>query len=308
MEGGACSRSDDPALVVARVIDRARDALSAGHRDGQRTFGDFELPFQRYAAEVVAGLAARFARLDLKFDEDVLLEAVARCALSDLYLARALEQGSAAAWTCFEGRFVGRLIGLLTGRGARGVDPEAIATALLADLALPPPRGNARTLAGTYDGSGSLWGWLAAAAVRRLSRTREQSETGPSAVREAPAEAAPWHALVERETADELERALRETWTQLDADERLVICWRHGQGLSQRQIASLLGVAEYQVSRTRSSALSKLRGAVARTVQLPPGGAASLWGRLELVVGLHLASSTTRGALPSDATGAASNE
>ena len=308
MEGGAGSRSDDPALVEARVIDRARDALAAGHRDGQRTFGDLGLPFERYAAEVVAGLAARFARLDLKLDEDVLREAVARCALGDLYLARALEQGSAAAWTCFEGRFTGRLIGLLTKRGARGADPEAIATALLSDLALPPPRGNARTLAGTYDGSGSLWGWLAAAAVRRLSRTREQSETGPGAVPEVPAEAAPWQALVERETADELERALRETWTRLEADERLVIGWRHGQGLSQRKIALLLGVAEYQVSRTRSSALSKIRGAVERTVQLPPHSAASLWERLEMVVGRHLASSTPEVAPPPDATESASNE
>lgn len=277
-----------PRLVVA--------AIRRGYDEGVRAHGPLGLSPAEFEGDVLALVVARRAGLRLETIARDLPPAIAALSLPDLYLARACERGSADGWRAVAREFTSRLTGLAVRRGARGADADALAGDLLSDLALPAPGGRARTLLGTYAGTGSLWAWLAASLVRRVARRggRTSAETaGPTdGAAAATADAPPWRDHVDAETARQLDAALRDAWGGLEPEERTCILLKHRHGVAQRRVADLLGVPEYQVSRWLARAVAKIRGAVDRHAgpDAAADGGTSLWSRLGEVVERRLAS------------------
>ncbi len=282
------------------MTEAAHPALQRAHAAARLVHRPVELPFETFREDVL--------RLVRERDGDAAPseESIARRALDDLYLARACEHGCADAWETMRRQYERRLVGLAMKRGARGADSETVVSDLLGDLTLPAPGGAARTLLGTYAGSGSLWAWLAATLVRRLGR--RAARAGSSDIDAVPAgrlavEDPPWRGSVDRETAAALDRALTDAWRLLEVEERAALSLKHHRGLSQRQVARILGVPEYQVSRSVARAVTKLRAAVERTPGLDRHAAdsGSGWELLRQVLASRLASSPAGEPLPHEA-------
>lgn len=297
---GACP--DEPS-APGIPSDAVLAVLRRGHAAGRDRHGDLGLPFEDFARDAVGLVASRRAALGLAPGAGDGTEVFAALALEDLYLARACERGDERAWRVLRDVYLGRLRGLAIARGLRGSDAESVAADVFSELALPAPRGTARTLLGTFAGSGSLWAWLAASLVRRVARATPRTRAPAAGDPEEPGVSAPpWRDSLERETGRRLGAALREAWSSLETSERLCLAWKHRDGLEQRRIAALLAVGEHQVSRWISRAVAKVRGAVERCDVLESGESASpsLWSRLEHVVAQHLASVDTPKPPPSD--------
>lgn len=253
--------------------------VAAGLEAGRRTYGAFDLPAPAFAARILACG---------KSHEELVLQ--------DLYLGTACDAGDEKAWATLEREFLPRLQQRARGCRIGPARAEAEATALLGDLALPPPRDQARTLIGTYDGSGSLYGWLTVILVRRIFRkktprptvTIRASDNEVAREERTGAEAPPaWERLVNHETAERLRRGMAEAWQNLSDQETLVLVFKHGHGLSQRKIASLLSVSEPTCSRIATGALAKVRATVQRALGTDDMDASQgdlLWRELEQVV------------------------
>ena len=262
-------------------------------------FGDLPLAFETYAEDVRELVRSGRERLGLDTSAAAVKAALTCRALEDLVLARACEHGSERAWRKFHSLYERRLMGLAFKRGARGEEPQAVVAAVMSELALPAPRGRARTLLGTFDGSGSLWGWLAATVARRFARRAQRRRLPGSAaarpVEEAGAERPPWREQVGRESAARLEAGLQRAWSNLASEERCALVWKHAHGMRQRRIGELLGVREYQVSRWISRAVEKLKSAV---VEVASTDEAVAWEHLRLKIGQHLARAALAEPLP----------
>ena len=159
--------------------EAASGLIRAAWEEARQAYGDLGLSADDFAQAVrrVATRHLGWAGLDATPQR---LEAFARsAALADLYLALACEAGTEEAWRCLHAAYFPRLAGAAVRRGLRGEAAETAARQLLGDLALPAPNDRARTLLGTYDGSGSLWGWLRIILARRLSKPPPQVPTAP---------------------------------------------------------------------------------------------------------------------------------
>ncbi len=231
-----------------------------------------------------------------------ILDHVRGAALADVCLATAADTGSERAWSALSAGWRPRLEGFAVRRGASSADAVALVQDLFGDLAMPPRNGLARTLLGTYDGTGSLFGWLSIVLLRRLagrarSRRDESFDALAPADRDAtappraPAPSDPRADAEHREGIDRFERALTRAWAALSDQQRLALLFKHRDGLAQRRIGELLGVGEARVSRVVTAALEELRAAT-RTAFSEEGGAAlppDAWRALEAVVARHLA-------------------
>jgi RNA polymerase sigma factor (sigma-70 family) len=224
-------------------------------------------------------------------------------ALEDLYLTTACEEGSEPAWGTLSDAYRSRLEGFAVRRGLCGADAEAAAQDLLGDLAAPPPRPGNRTLIGTFDATGSLFGWLcivlarriaARARLRRVERLEDDAADAQGSTRPTRAALDPASVVAQREAEAGFERALVSAWESLSGQERLALVAKHRDGLTQRDVGRMLGVGEARVSRVVGSAVAKLSDALKAGVEAgaatdaPPAGA--LWARLEAAVARHLAS------------------
>jgi RNA polymerase sigma factor (sigma-70 family) len=223
-----------------------------------------------------------------------------RLAGADLYLAIGCELGASGAWERFAREYGPRLVGLAVRRGADPAAAESHVADLLTDLASPPPDRGARTLLGTYEGTGSLFGWLALILGRRIARSRRPSrEVALPAVESGdgehvrstdPAEPAPGPAetVAAAEAAARLTDALREAWTDLTDAETLALLAKYRDDLSQQAIARLLGVSESRVSRVVERARTKLASAIRRRFQRDGAPDAATWQALCAALTEHL--------------------
>jgi RNA polymerase sigma factor (sigma-70 family) len=187
-------------------------------------------------------------------------------------------------------------------------EAEALAADLLADLALPPPRAGARTLLGTYDGSGSLFAWLSVILARRRASVAARR---PVALPEEPAGSVcaqagapePLDALLDGEATQEFGSAFARAWAGLNERERLLLLLKHRHGVKQADIAALLGIGAPRVSRVLDRAVAKIRKALHRlsTRSEQFGGGRPLWEGLRDVVVRHLARMDSLAAPPTAA-------
>ncbi len=290
-----------------RLPDAVRALVAAAHREARAAHGDLGLPLATFEERVVANAQRHLgAADDGSADAAAVADHVRAAALADVCLATAADAGSDRAWTALSSGWRTRLEGFAVRRGASSADAVAIVQDLFGDLALPPSDGRARTLLGTFDGTGSLFGWLSIVLLRRLAgRARGRRTQSLDALEPAERDGAvpprvaapsdPREDAEHREGIARFEAALTGAWGTLSDQERLALLFKHRDGLTQRQVGALLGVGEARVSRIVASALDALRTA-ARTVFSEDGGAPlppDAWRALEAVVARHLARNAT---------------
>jgi RNA polymerase sigma-70 factor len=224
--------------------------------------------FEAYARHVLDRTRRRLSGDGGDPPGDEVAEALSRAALADLYLAAACEENLPGAWEAFAGFARTTVLALALRAGASRAEAEELAQSIPGELYAAPPGGAARTRLGTYDGSGSLAGWLAVIVRRRVADRRR----GPAAAMvEIPAvpetrERDPAVLAEDAETARVFGEALRGAWAELTDRERFVLRLRFRDGVAQREIARLLGVGEPRVSRSIHVAVGKIRAAVLRRV------------------------------------------
>ena len=253
------------------MTDADRSKLLAA-LDAARTKG---LAFGRTPASFegdVRRLAARhFTTLGLDPTPERVSTYVGSAALEDLVLACACEAGDAGAWAAFDQIYRDRLIGYAVRRGVCGADADGVVSDVVGDLFAPPTRGDARSVLGTYDGSGSLFGWLAIVVLRRIAgEARRRKPRSLDAIEEAeggtPADARPGaaptpspdDALHAVETTERFADAFRRAFEGLSAQERLALVAKHRDGLTQRRAGEILGVGEARASRIVAAGVRSL--------------------------------------------------
>ena len=274
------SLEDLPTDLQAALEERWRTAATA-HRS-------LALPLAEFVEDLLQLWARGKQRLGLAMDASALRADIDRIHYEDLYLARLCERGDESAWRAFHTRYHPDLCGVLT-RHVRAEQADEVASAVIADAALPPAKKADRTLLGTYEGSGPLWAWLATIAIRRVRKGWRRREAPLEAAGEPEVAAAPPATDLDAESQRFL-RLLRAAWQALEPREALAVRWKHRDGLSQRQVARLLDTSEPTVSRIVGRAIAKLQGHLASA--FPDLGAADdgLWARLEAGLSRHFAS------------------
>jgi RNA polymerase sigma-70 factor (ECF subfamily) len=286
---------------------RRRGLLHRAHDDGRREYPGVALDFAVYARRALDLATRRVERGGVAPTDARVDDALERAHGADLYLAIACDAGLARSWETLEERVLPGLSRVAARRGASAAEAQDVLAELPGELCSPPPSGGARTRLGSYDGSGSLFAWLAVVVARRVADLRRASYTptgraatsleasGESAPAPAATDAAsrrPIDRLVLDEEASRFREALRRAWRDLTDREALVLLWKHRDGLAQRDIARLLDVGEPRVSRLLDAALAKLRTTIQRAgVAGPGGGASAPWLALADALRTHLASS-----------------
>ena len=213
--------------------------------------------------------------------------------VDDLSLARACDEGDPRAWARLRTVYVPRLTGLARARGLAGSTAADAVDDLLQDVALPAPGGAARTLLGTYAGTGSLFGWLAAVLVRRIARAARKGARRAEVVEGVPAarpgEDDPLSALLDEERRARFERAIDAAWGRCTRNERLAILSTHRHGLLQREVARVLGVGRPRVTRLLAAGIERLRAAALDALggDAPEGRRA--WDAFRGTIDRHLA-------------------
>lgn len=234
---------------------------------GRQKWGDLGLGVEPFASGVVERIHKRLDGLGLPATPEAMGASIRAAAGADLYLARAAEAGSDAAWQALHATFHPRLRALALRRGADAATADQMVGEVLGRLAQPPPRGGARTLLGTFTGAGSLFGWLAVILVRGLAaRARrprpvslgEDEATVPGSRRPAD----PVAALTGTEAGARLREALASAWSTCTDRERLVLLYKFRDGLAQRRMAELMGIGEPRVSRLVGQAVRRIGTAI----------------------------------------------
>lgn len=267
-------------MSVAATGDlEIRRALAGAHAAGRLAHAGLELSREAFDAHALVVAARRRARTDAQTAPalDVL---VASAAASDLYLAAAAIHGVDGAWEQIENDQRMRLTALARARGAGTAEAERLATDVLGDLALPG--GGQELLLATYDGTGSLFGWLATILVRRLWRaaraTRRRARTLDAEGVALPSEPrlGPGATAATREWEARVRSALESVLERLTPRERCVLVMTHADGRSGRDIARILRVGPPRVSRLLQQATTKVREGL-----LPLVRSAGVRGRLD---------------------------
>lgn len=290
---------------------RLRAALSAS----VAAHGDHGLDLGTLTARVVALAQAQLERLGLPAEPQRIHAFIERAALSDLCLASACEQGAEAAWQALHRQFARRLEGFAVKRGLCSPEAEALVQDVLGDLASPPPRAATRTLLGTYDGSGSLFGWLSVVVVRRIAgQARRRKPQALEALPEGEQHAAGWpqarpasgpaQAALSAEDLNDFPAAFARAFDALTAQQRFALVLKHRDGRTQREIGALLGVGEARVSRIVSAALAGLVERLGDALGREAREDRLVWGTCAQAVARHLASCAAVGILPAGRTGA----
>jgi RNA polymerase sigma factor (sigma-70 family) len=281
-------------------LERLAAALEAARGKGlafDRTIASFESDVRRLAGR-------HFGQLGLPPTAERVASYVAGAALEDLVLACACEAGDAGAWAAFDQCYRDRLVGYAVRRGISGADADAVVSDVIGDLCAPPTRGTTRSILGTYDGSGSLFGWLSIVVLRRIAgaaRSRKPlsldalADAGaadhatPRAGVAAPAE--PDDHLHEAEVTMRFAEAFRAAWAGLSPQERLALVAKHRDGLTQRRAGEILGVGEARASRVVAAGVGKLMEAL-RAQGFPGDGEAdpAVMRSLAAEIGRRLAS------------------
>jgi RNA polymerase sigma factor (sigma-70 family) len=226
----------------------------------------------------------------------------------DSFLSIACDEGASGAWEAFSAEYGPRLRALCVSRGVPEGEAEARVSDLIADLALPPPRANARTLLGTFHGRGSLFSWLAvilarrgaaAAARRPAPLDADRAEEVAASARRTPD---PLAAAADAETAGQFSTRFAAAWSSLSDRERLALLLRYRDGVAQIDIARLLRVGPPRASRILSRAVERIRAWVcAGTRHEPPDAGARLWAAMRDAVRDRMATIAPAAAHPATA-------
>jgi RNA polymerase sigma factor (sigma-70 family) len=271
--------------------------LRRAYAEGVERYGPLPLPFEAFASAVLERTARRLARSQISPTPRRTAEALERAAGRDLYLAIAADQGLGEAWAAFTAAFLPRLKGLAQSSGASEAEAEEAAHELPGHLASPPPGGETRTRIGRYEGGGSLFAWLAVILERRLiDRARERKATPlpldessgcePAASAQGPADLA-----VDGETRRLVSEALGVAWQRLRPGEALALLYKYRDGLTQREIARLLGLGEPRVSQLVAQAVGRIRSTLRHRLGEMSGALSGARAALEYVLGDRLQSS-----------------
>jgi RNA polymerase sigma factor (sigma-70 family) len=268
------------------VLRRAFDAGVAEH-------GPLALSFETFASRVLALTARRLARGGRRPAPDETAAALERAALPDVFLAVACDERVAGSWERLASRCEPLAVAMAMRRGASRAEAEQIARDLPGQLFTPPDDGSARTRLGTFDGSGSLSGWLAVIVARRVADVRRAARPQAALPPDAAARDAedPLAAAIGREAAGRFTEAVDAAWRSLTPREALALLLLHRDGLAQSQIARVMAVGEPRVSRIVAAATGKLRAAVARSAGSGNGAAgdAATWVALRAAAAKSLA-------------------
>ncbi len=218
----------------------------------------------------------------------------ARGGTGDLFLAIACDRAVQGAWEALDREFAPRLRGLLRKRGASHEEATEMLNDLPGYLCQAPADGRARTRIGTYDGSGSLFSWLAVIALRGVNQRRggaERTRRVDAPVSQvATVRTAPGRGVIAEETARRFQSALAAAWTALTPRERLAVLLRHRDGLAGKEVARLMGVGEPRVSRLLEAGLSRLKEALHRLMPSAMSAPDSVvWNAMAGVLAQHLA-------------------
>jgi len=266
------------------LLTEHHDRLRGFYDEGARIYGLLPLSFSTFAGRVL-GIATRLAAC--RWVEPVL----ARTSGEDLYLTIACDEQVPASWETFTRVFVPRLEALAQRRGSSPREAEEIVRELPGDLALPPPRGDARTRLGTFEGTAGLFSWLAVILLRRLA-DRFRARPAPEATREPVTSTGPSEVLLDEETARSFERALQSTWSRLTDRETLAVLYKYRRGLQQLEIARLLGVGPSRVTRLLQGAVEKMRAQIDRELRDGPPGSGRdpdrCWRALQQALGKQM--------------------
>jgi len=264
-------------------------ALRRAYEDGRREYGDLALDYALFTERFLCLTSRRLLAAGVATTDANVASALGRAAGADVYLAVACEEGAPGAWETFTQRFMPRIRALATRRGADETEADDLSQQLPAEMAAAPPGGGAKTRLGRYDGSASLFTWLAVICLRRLADRRRAAAARPvpaGHLLDSPAPARgsdPSRRASETEQTARFRAVLASAWEGLTSQERLVLLWKHRDGLPQTQIADLLGVGPPRVSRLVNRGVEKLRNAVACSAE----GAS--WGALVRAVERHMA-------------------
>ena len=247
--------------------------LRNAYRAADSAHGDLGLCFDEFAERVRTLTRARLGRTSgpEPVAAGALERALAKLHLEDLHLAIACDQGGARALECFMRSDGSRMSAFLRRASLAPDEVRQLLQDLPGDLVAAPPDGRARTRFGTYEGTSSLFSWLAVILLRRRAdsardrvagRAPEPSHSTVDA--RASTDCGPPEELIGRETGERAAAALRASFDELTANERLCLLYRFHDQLAQREIARLLAVGEPRVSKLIGQALGKLRPALLR--------------------------------------------
>lgn len=182
--------------------------------------------------------------------------------LPDLYLACACLEGDPGAVAVLARDVVGPAA-LVAARACRiPARAEDLAQALSEQL-LVAARGGAAGLA-SYRGQGNLKAWVRVIAVREAVRWRRESERLPSGDSGLSALAASATASLPRLDGALLGSVLAQASSVLDAEERRLLRYHFGEGLSFEALAKLHATHRSTISRRVARARGKLREEVRR--------------------------------------------
>ncbi len=256
--------------------------MHAAYRRGEAEYGVLPMDFDSYSQRLLDTLVRR-----LGHDPERLESALQTANTTDLFLAIACDLKTAGSWDVLARRFYPGLRSMALRAGASESEAEEIARGLPGSLIAPPATGNAATRIASYDGSGSLFSWLASVANRhhidRLRAARKVPNVRP------PAMPSPPDAVVGAETGQRVEQALRETLLDLSTRETLLLVWKYRDGLSQHDIAARLDVSAPRVSQLMKRTVQRVREGVLERIQdeSAPQWASrdQLWAALRNVVG-----------------------
>jgi RNA polymerase sigma factor (sigma-70 family) len=292
-----------PAPAPVRLGDPDRQALAAALARTKEKGLAFARTLPLLEADVARLGARHLAGLGLEPTPERVANYVARAALEDLVLACACEAGDVGSWDTLDQLYRDRLVGFGIRRGISGADADGIVSDVFGDLYAPPPSGGARTLLGTFDASGSLFGWLSIVVLRRIAgAARSRRGQSLDALEEAadvettprpgiPSPPPPPLVLVEAESTARFAAAFAEAFERLTGQERLALVAKHRDGLTQRRIGDLLGVGEARVSRIVSAGVATLAAALYGAGFPPDSTDGSDLAALAAAVGSHLARS-----------------
>ncbi len=215
----------------------------------------------------------------------------------DVFLAIACAQGVAGAWENFGREYSPRLRGLLRKHRADDAEADDLVSDLSGYLCQPARDVEGTTRIGAYDGSASLFSWLAVIVLRnarhRRSRLAAAPESGTAIDDVSTRRGGPAHSTISHEMARRFQAAIAAAWESLTPRERLAVLFKHRDGLRGCDIARLLGVGEPRVTRLLEAGLGRLRDAVRRQIpDTPPGTSTpdqAAWQAMTEVLARHLA-------------------
>ena len=286
--------------LAALTTPELRGLLGKLYDLGRLTHVGVALAEDVFRSGVASRIAQRLSHVP-SATRNTVAEVLEQTSGADLYLVLACDDGVAGAWKHFVTSYETRLRKLAIHLGAQ--DVHATCHDLLGDLAAPTDRSWARTRLGTYLGAGTLFAWLGVALRRRLvdsARTaRRHPRTGVIDLPEQRDATDPLASAMASELSSRLEALLRAAWEDLDDRARLIILCKYREGLTQRTIASLLGLSEARVSRLLGETLGRIRRRVLRELRdedaHPWHGDTRLWHELMAVVAKQLATSPPAG-------------